>query len=174
VDPADDEDGDDLQKNVSAIAALSKGHERGITRHHRAIAWVMDLIGRPFLLWAEIAFVTAWVLAARARDPPPFYWLQGLVGFCSLLLTTMVLIAQNRQRVLAEGRAHLDTQFNLAIEQKVTKLIGLVEELRRDLPVRDRIDSQADSMARPTDPHEVSRRLEQTLAPESLKRRDRD
>jgi len=174
VDPADDVDRDDLEKNVRAIAALTKRHERGITGHHRAIAWVTDLIGRPVLLWAEFALVTAWVLAARARDPPPFYWLQGLVGFCSLLLTTMVLIAQNRQRALSEGRAHLDTQFNLAIEQKVTKLIALVEELRRDLPVRDRIDSQADSMARPTDPHEVSRRLEQTLDRETLEQRERD
>jgi hypothetical protein len=53
----------------------------------------------------------------------------------------------------------------LAVDQKVAKLIALVEELLKDLPIPDRADPVAESMARPTDPHEVSRRLERRLDP---------
>jgi uncharacterized membrane protein len=57
---------------------------------------------------------------------------------------TIVLIAQNRQTRREQQHTHLDLQLSLLTEQKVTKLIHLVEELRRDLPmVKDRHDPQA-------------------------------
>ena len=44
--------------------------------------------------------------------------------------------------------------MNLLAEHKVAKLIALVEELRRDLPmVRDRIDREADAMQEAVDPN---------------------
>jgi len=46
-------------------------------------------------------------------------------------MTVGVLIKQNRQEKLAEQRAQLSLQLNLA---KIAKLIALVEELRCDLP----------------------------------------
>ncbi|MGD0674814.1 MAG: hypothetical protein ABSC94_05310 [Polyangiaceae bacterium] len=69
----------------------------------------------------------------------------------------------NLQGVLAlharqEGqqRAHLDLQVNLLSEQKVAKVVALIEELRRDLPnVQDRKDSLADAMSNAVDPSAV-------------------
>ena len=59
----------------------------------------------------------------------------------------------------------LDLQVNLLTEQKVTKLIELIEELRRDLPnVRDRIDAAVDMLTQPTEALKVLAALdEQTL-----------
>ena len=51
-----------------------------------------------------------------------------------MLTATVVLISQRRQTKLSEQRVHLDLQINLLTEQKVTKLIHLIEELRRDFP----------------------------------------
>jgi uncharacterized membrane protein len=99
-----------------------------------------------------------------AWDKPPFPWLQGALAFTSLVMTTLVLITQNRQSHQGQERDHLDLQVNLLTEQKVAKLIALVEELRRDLPmVRDRIDKEAESMKVPVNPHEVLSDLETTL-----------
>src|SRR5581483_10605460 len=90
-------------------------------------------------------------------DPPPFGRAQGVVGLAALLMTTMVLTTQNRQMRHAEQRSHLDLQVNLLAEQKVAKLIALVEELRRDLPnVHNRKDSLAEAMTRSVDPGAVS------------------
>ena len=77
-------------------------------------------------------------------------------------MTTMVLITQNRQTHDAEQRAQLDLQINLLAEQKVAKLIALLEELRRDLPiVQDRVDRAAEAMTEPVDPHAVLSALQE-------------
>jgi uncharacterized membrane protein len=48
-------------------------------------------------------------------------------------------------------------------EQKTTKVIALLEELRRDSPlVRNRVDEQADIMARPADPQSVNDAINET------------
>ena len=74
----------------------------------------------------------------------------------------MVLIKQSRLAKLEEQRAHLDLQVNLLTEQKTTKIIELLEELRRDLPmVKDRHDPEAAAMQQPTNPREVLAALDE-------------
>ena len=95
-------------------------------------------------------------------DPPPFALLDGLMTLVALLTTAVVLIAQNRQTALEKQRAHLDLQVNLLTEQKVTKLIHLLEELRRDLPmVENRHDAQAAAMQERADAAQVASAIEQ-------------
>jgi len=68
----------------------------------------------------------------------------------------VVLITQNREAKLEKQRSELELQVNLLTEQKTTKLIRLIEELRRDLPmVRDRHDPEAAALQKTTDPEEV-------------------
>jgi uncharacterized membrane protein len=173
AEPAEDNRGA-VSENVEKIATLGEQHESRLPRHHGAIATLTGVLGQPLLLWAELAAIGLWVIVSTTAhirghlpfDPPPFFWLQGFISTASLLLTTMVLIAQNRQRLLNERRSHLDTQLSLIVEQKVTKLISLVEELRRDLPVPDRRDRTAESMERPTDPREVAAQVDQWLDPQ--------
>jgi uncharacterized membrane protein len=94
-------------------------------------------------------------------DPPPFVWLTGFLTLAALVTATVVLFAQNRQSKLENQRAHLDLQVNLLTEQKVTKLIHLIEELRRDLPmVRDRDDAEATALQQRTEAAHVLSALE--------------
>ena len=54
--------------------------------------------------------------------------------------------------------------MSLLVEQKVTKVIALVEELRRDLPtVQNRVDFQAEAMQEVIDPQAVLGALEDML-----------
>ena len=100
-------------------------------------------------------------------DPPPFDLLQLTLGIISLPMTIAVLIKQDRQEKLAEQRAQLSLQLNLLSEQKIAKLIGLVEELRRDLPnVEDRYDPEVEIMKEAADPQAVMTALEETLTQE--------
>ena len=95
-------------------------------------------------------------------DPPPFSWLQGIVGLGALLTATVVLIKQNRQAKLAEQRDHLDLKVTLLTEQKVAKLIDLLEELRRDLPdVKDRHDPEAAALQQSMNPELVLAALDE-------------
>ena len=91
-------------------------------------------------------------LSLPAPDPPPFGRLQLLLAVAALATTTIVLITQQRQAGLESQRAHLDLQVNLLTEQKVTALIRLIDELRRDMPmVRDRDDPEANALQVRTD-----------------------
>ena len=159
-----DKSADSISLNVESIARFYEREERKISRSQRIVERVADTVGRPTFLGCIVLVVAAWValnsvadrLGIEPFDEPPFFWLQGLISLLALLTTVVVLIRQERLAKLEERREHLDLQVNLLTEQKTTKLIHLIEELRRDLPmVQDRHDAQSEAMQKPTDLHRV-------------------
>jgi len=163
---------ENVNENVAALTSLRARAEHGVSRHQRRIERVTTVVGRPQTLYLIMALAAVWsgsnLLAerfgVRPWDPPPFAWLQGAVGLSALLMTITILTTQNRQTRHADERSQLDLQINMLAEQKVAKLIALLEELRRDIPtVRDRVDELAESMQEPVDPHAVLSALKQTL-----------
>ncbi len=149
-----------VNQNIESIVAF---HERELSKvgsAQRRLELLSGLMARPFYLVLVTMVVVLWlmcnVLAGRlgfvAFDPPPFARLQSLLSLAALFTTTVVLIAQRRDATLDSQRAHLDLQINLLTEQKVTKLIHLLEELRRDLPmVVDRHDPESAALQVRTD-----------------------
>jgi uncharacterized membrane protein len=153
-----------INQNIEAIGDYYKREEQRTTRAQRVLERVADAIGRPVFLSLILLFVAAWllgnVLAPRfglpAFDPPPFQALQGVVSLSALLITTILLIGQNRLAKLEQRRGDLELQVNILTEQKTTTLIRLIEELRRDLPmVPDRHDADAATLQVPTDAKQI-------------------
>ena len=160
---------DHVSQSIEAIKTLHRRADENVSRYQRPIETASSLLGRPAFFYGIVLFVTVWVLinvlsplfAVAPFDPAPYVWLQGLVGLGALLTTIIVLITQARQGKLAEQRAQLDLQVSLLAEQKIAKLIALVEELRRDLPdVTDRHDAEATAMEQSTHPHAILDALE--------------
>ena len=84
----------------------------------------------------------------------------------SLLISTEVLIAQAHQEKTEQERSHLALQLNLVTEQKMAKLISLVEELRTDLPnVKNRNDEEAEAMKQAIDPQAILEVIQKTAHP---------
>ena len=155
---------DPITLNIESIAAFYKREDQKVTRSQRIVEATSSIAGRPIFLGCIVLFVALWILAnvvagqvgMAAFDPPPFFWLAGIVSLWALLTTTVVLIRQERLAKLEERREQLDLQVNLLTEQKTTKLIHLLEELRRDMPmVKNRHDPESEAMQQPTDPHRV-------------------
>jgi uncharacterized membrane protein len=162
---------DHISQNIDDIVELQRRETENTSLAQRRLERISRLVARPTYILVLLALVCAWIvfnaielrLARHAIDPPPFAWLQGLLTFVALLTTTVVLIAQRRQTKVSEERAHLSLQINLLTEQKVTKLIHLIEELRRDLPmVRNREDPHAAALEQPTDAAQVVSALKST------------
>jgi len=158
-----------IDQNIESVAALQR-RERGMTSApQRLVERISRIIGRPAYLVVLLAVVVAWVSAnvltpfgMTAFDPPPFELLDGVLTFSALVTATIVLIAQNRQTQREQQHRHLDLQVSLLTEQKVTKLIHLVEELRRDMPmVKDREDPQATALQQATDTAAVVSAMEE-------------
>lgn len=159
-----------ISQNIEAIADYYKREDQRIGRAQRLLERVGAAIGRPLFLGAVLLFVAMWILlnlmaprmGAAAFDPPPFSALQCIVSLSALLITTIVLIGQNRLAKLEQRRGQLELQVNILTEQKTTTLIRLLEELRRDLPmVHDRHDPDAASLQLPTDAKQILTALEQ-------------
>jgi uncharacterized membrane protein len=163
---------EDLSEHVAhtvhTVASLRSRAQDRVSRHQRAVELFTATLGRPRTLYAILGLVASWtglnLAMVHPLDPPPFFWLQGAIGLSAVLTATVILISQTRQTQEAEQRSQLDLQVNLIAEQKITKVIELLEELRRDLPsVRDRVDSKADAMTTSVDATAVLAALEQTI-----------
>lgn len=132
-----------ISQNIADIVSLHQQETAGLSTAQRRLEQFGSFIARPVYFIALFALVGAWIginldakdLGVIAFDPPPFAWLQGFLTFVALVTATVVLIGQRRQIKQSEQHAHLDLQVNLLTEQKVTKLIHMLEDLRRDLPV---------------------------------------
>lgn len=155
--------------NIQTIAALSAKIEGRVGRHQRAIEHLTDAVGRPATTYVIGVLVLVWTVAnglaprfgLHAPDPPPFPLLQCAVTVAALLMAVGILTTQNRLAKQTAQRAHLDLQVNLIAEQKVAKLIALIEELRRDLPsVTNREDPLAEAMTEALDPDAVAEEIE--------------
>jgi uncharacterized membrane protein len=91
-------------------------------------------------------------------DPAPFAYLQGLISTAALFVTVLILTSQRHENRLAEHRAQLTLQLAMVGEQKIAKLIELVERQRFDNPqMVNRIDREAEAMAQPSDPAAILR-----------------
>jgi uncharacterized membrane protein len=161
-----------VSENIETIAQLTAVSGSRVSRHQRAIEALTRHLGRPRTLYTLVGAAIVWVLYnATAKytgcpilDHPPFFALQGVMTGYAAIVATTVLTAQNRLNHEAERRAHLELQVILVAEQKATKIIALLEELRRDLPnVRDRRDAVADAMQQRANPADVLSALENTL-----------
>ena len=157
--------------NLDLLTKFEDVEDAQISGAQLLIERISAFFGSPAYFAFAVSFIVLWVLAnwygARVGwqhvDPPPFFWLQGLVSSNALLLTVAVLIRQNRMAKVAAHRSHLDLQINLLSEQKVTKILQLVDELRRELTaLRHRPDSQVEEMTKPADAHALMHAIKQT------------
>jgi uncharacterized membrane protein len=148
--------------NLELLTAFEDREDSQISGMQLIIERISGFFGSPAYFAFVVAFIVVWMLVngwgAHAGwhpvDKPPFFWLQGLVTSNALLLTVAVLIRQNRMAQVAEHRLHLDLQINLMSEQKVTKILQIVDELQRELTaLSERPDSQVAEMTKPADAH---------------------
>jgi len=158
-----------VSENIGAIAEFYARHEEHVTATQRIVEKVALFLGSPMYVAANIVFIVCWIAGNLLApnfdweqiDEPPFFWLQGLIGLNAFIISTTVLIRQNRMSRLADHHAHLDLQVNLLTEEKTSKIIELLDQLRRDLPnAHNPVDDEAQELARPADPKAVLEAIE--------------
>jgi uncharacterized membrane protein len=166
-----------VEEAIGSIAELHAEHSRGTSRVRLRIARLTRILGRPLFLMSIIFGIAAWMLVnvailhagGRPFDSPPFPWLQGTVSGLALIMTILIVSTQQRDDAIGDERDQLTLQLAMLSEQKLTKLIGLLEDLRRDDPhVADRPDVQAAEMAVPTNPLAMSEAIKRKIEPDAL------
>lgn len=163
-----------VEDTVEAVARFHSAHQAEANRLQHAIERLTKRAGSPGFAAVLTVLVVGWMafnlgLLAAGRQPvdePPFFWLQGAVALTALYMTVFILTTQRREDKLAGLRDQLTLELSILGEQKSAKIIGLLEELRRDAPnISDRADKDADALSRPADPDAVLDALKDTQEP---------
>lgn len=145
---------------AQATALLSAAHRDETQPLQRAVDRLTALVGWPGFVLVLTVGILLWIagnLAAMAAglrpvDPPPFFWLDGCIAGAALYVAALILSTQRREDKLAGQRSRLILEFALLNDQKLSKLIELVEEVRRDNPmIVNRVDDEAEAMSTPSD-----------------------
>jgi uncharacterized membrane protein len=126
------------RRNIAAVRDLAAEVRRGRTRLDRITDAISGFAGSPWFLVAQVLAVGGWIglnaLQAFGRfDPFPFEFLNFLLAVEAILLSTVVLMAQNRQGRAAEERAELHLQVGLLAEQEATKMLEMLRAIHTRL-----------------------------------------
>lgn len=163
-----------VDEAIDAIADLEREAHEAISHHQRWIERVTSRIGRPRTVYFVVAFVAVWIatnLAVQRAtgstfDPPPFAALQGIVSFAGLLIAILILTTANRVALIDTQRDKLSLQINLVNERRSAKLIRMLDDIRRDLPlIPTHEDPEVQQLAEPTDTQAVARAIEERTPP---------
>jgi uncharacterized membrane protein len=165
---------DPITKNIEAITLLHSQEFRDISAPQRWLETIATYFGRVEFLYSLLAILALWIGGSSFNSFLPFHlpsfsWSEQGLDAAALVISTGVLIRQTRQENFAEQRSQLMLQLNLLSEQKIAKMIALLEELRADLPdVVNRHDPEAEVMREAADPIAVLEALQGSLAQELL------
>jgi uncharacterized membrane protein len=156
------------QRNVELISRLETAAADRLSAVDRVIDWITAFCGSTAFLVVHVLWFGAWlalntVPGIRHFDPYPFQFLTLVVSLEAILLSTFILITQNRQAALADRRNHLDLQINLLSEQENTKMLLLLDRVARKLGVDECNDPEMRALEQQAHPERLVEQIEQTL-----------
>ena len=165
-----------VDEAIEAIAELERDAQESISHHQRWIERVTSRIGRPYSFYLVVTFVILWIASnlmvsaatGKTFDPPPFYWLQGMVSLSGLMVAILILTTANRVAQIDTARDKLSLQINLLNERRTGKIIRMLDAMRRDMPeIQTHYDPEVQQLSEHTDTQAVTRAIEErTPTPE--------
>jgi uncharacterized membrane protein len=163
-------------KNIETISSHQERYQANASTAQRSLEKIVSIFGTAEFLYFQIVFFIAWEFCGYLVEIhilpasfPEFSVREQWLDLASLFISTGVLVYENRQEKANEDRAQLMLQLNLITEQKIAKLISLVEELRTDLPnVKNRNDEEAELMKQATDPQVILEVIQKISEPSPI------
>jgi uncharacterized membrane protein len=155
-------------ENVRAVADLERKavHER--SPMERFTDAVTQTAGSLTFIVAHIALFYGWVLLNRSSwsfDPYPYSGLNLLLALEAIVLTSFVLMTQNRMTHQADKRAHLDLQVNVLAEQELTAILQMLYALCQKAGTGVKVsDTRVEELLQKTDIIKLAVTLDKELA----------
>ena len=162
---------DPIGKSIEAVVELHSKEVQELSVPLYVLEAISEFFSRPAFLYVLLIALAGWISGSILSNIgllpstfPDFSFMNQGLDTAALLISTGVLVRQTRQEKFAEQRSQLMLQLNLLSENKIAKIITLLEELRTDLPnVINRIDHEAEIMQTAADPIAVLRSLQENL-----------
>ena len=152
--------------NIDAVLEIEQRAEQDVAPLWRVAHQFGNFVGSISFLVIHLAAFLTWLVVNSghwprlAFDPYPFALLGTLVSCEAVVLTTFVLIKQNREGERASQRSHLDLQVNLLSEREITKVLQIVQRISDRVGVEKTSDPELDELLAETAVQKVAEELE--------------
>lgn len=163
------------QHNINTVISLEEEALKHRTLADRISDLIANFVGSMLFVIMHIAWFAVWAVVnigilgfSWKFDPYPFSLLCMLVSLEGVLLSTFVLIKQNRMSQRADQRAHLDLQVNLLAEKEITKVLQMQRLICRRLGIEEAdSDPETIELSQITAIDNLAHELEQKLPSDS-------
>ena len=159
------------ERNVDTILELEEAEKEKLTTSDRVVDAITGFCGTLTFAWVHLAWFGIWILANLLPglphfDEPPFFLLTTIVCLEAIMLSTFILITQNRQAKLSERRNHLDLQINLLAEQESTKMLALLKRIADKVGVEYDDDPDVEILQESTRPEQLVEQIDRRVQKE--------
>lgn len=158
------------KENISRIARMESEFLEKRTPADRITDTIADFVGSIRFVMIHLILLTVWVLVNSRFspiyhfDPYPFILLGQIVSVEAVLLSTFVLMKQNRMSRRTDQREQLHLQINLLAEQEATKLLQLQRLICIRLGITDAVhDEQLKELVQDTPVEELAETLRREM-----------
>ncbi len=155
------------EANINTIVQLEEEALKERTVADRISDAIANFVGSIPFVAVHVAWFGIWVglnVGLWKFDPYPFALLCMLVSLEGVLLSTFVLIKQNRMGQRADHRSHLDLQINLLAEKEITKVLQLQRLICQRLEIREAdVDQEVLELSEVTAVDNLARQLEEKM-----------
>lgn len=150
---------------------MEEALEENRTRTDRIADLIGGFSGSMSFVALHVLWFTAWFLINSGFlswlprfDPYPFILLAMVVSVEGVLLSTFVLMKQNRMQKKIDVRDHLNLQIDLLAEKEVTKCLQLLRAVCNHLEIREvEHDPELEEMADATSVDMVAENVQSEL-----------
>jgi uncharacterized membrane protein len=164
-------------ENIRAMLDARRRFEAQKSIHDRVTDRIMAVMGSLALVYVHAALFLGWIALnsglvsfVKPWDPFPFVLLAVISSMEAILLSSVVLISQNRMQTLADRRADLDLQVNLLAEREVTRVLQTVDAIARRVGAEVPLAKDLHALKQDVSPKEVLEEIER--AERALERRE--
>ncbi|HYP05646.1 MAG TPA: DUF1003 domain-containing protein [Bryobacteraceae bacterium] len=158
--------------NIETVARLENEFLESRTTKDRIGDAIAGFIGTMTFVILHLVLLVVWfvvnlgvVPAIQPFDPYPFVLLAVIVSVEGVLLSTFILMKQNRMSRRAEERDHLNLQIDLLAEKEITKILQMQRRLCQHLGINID-DAETLELSRHTAVEDLARELKEKLPAE--------
>lgn len=133
-----------VQINIRAIAEMQERLEARGGWVDRLADLIANFSGSMGFVLVHVGWFVGWFLwntgvipGVKRFDPYPFILLAMIVSVEGVLLSTFVLMKQNRMQRKSDARDHVNLQIDLLAEEEVTKSLRLLRAICRKMKISE-------------------------------------
>lgn len=152
------------------IRSLKAREDERRTISEKLADYLTSRFGTIWFLIVNVTIFVIWILInnklfpnIKPFDPFPYHFLTFSVSLEAIILSTFVLISQNRAAKVNDLREEIDLQVDIIAEQELKKLTQLIIALIRKQGVKIEEDEVLKELLKETDTYTIERKLEKQV-----------